>query len=329
MDEGLDPPGTQVLPHHVPIGHPDHELVPGRLRRVVAGGKDQRQPRERAEIETGGGGAAGVPGVEVGEPHAEERRLEVVQPAVGADLDDLLAARGAVVAQAANAGDRLRVPGGQAAAVGEGAQVLARVEAPGDGVAEGADPGAVDPRPVSLGRVGQDRHALVPRPGEDRGHVRRTPVEVDRDDRPRARAAGAVEPGGVHRVGRLERLDPDRHGADRGDRQPGHRRRVRGDEHLVALADAQRPQAEGQRVEAAPDPGAMRRAAVGGELPLEGLELLAEEEPATPHHRPVGPVELRRQLLVGGAEVEERDRHAEWGGPASNSPKSVMWSSGS
>ena len=245
------------------------------------------------------------------------------------DLDRLVAAGGAVVAQAAHAGDRVRVVAGQATAVGEGAQVLARVEAPGDGVADGADPGAVDPRPMGLGRVGQDPHPVVPRPIEDRAHLRRPPVEVDGDDGARARAAGGLEPVGVDRVARFQRLDADRHGADRGDRQPGGRRPVGGHEHLVAGLDAQCPQAESQRVEAAADPGAVGGGAMDGELRLEGLELLAHEEAAAPHHRPVGLVELGCQLLVGGAEVEKRDVHPGPGGPASNSAKSVSWSPGS
>ena len=128
---------------------------------------------------------------------------------------------------------------------------------------------------------------------------------------------------------RSERLDPHRHGADRGDRQPGGRRPVGGDEHLVAGLDPERPQAEGERVEAAADPGAVGGVAVGGELRLERRELLAEQEAAAPHHRPVGLVELGCQLLVGGAEVEERDAHAGPVDPASNSARSVSWSSGS
>jgi len=152
---------------------------------------------------------------------------------------------------------------------------------------------------------------------------------VHRDEGPGAWTAGGFETIGIDCVTCFERLHPHRHGADRGDRQPGDRRPVGGDDYLVAGLDSQRPQAEGERVEAAGDPGAVGGLAVGGELRLKGLELLAEEEPPTPHYRPVGLVELGCQLLVGGAEVEERDAHAGGAGPASNSAKSVRWLSGS
>ena len=71
-----------------------------RPRRVVGGRKGQRQPGEGLEIAAGGGGAAGVPLVQVGEPHPEEGGLQLVEAAVGPTSTASSGSR-AVVAQAA------------------------------------------------------------------------------------------------------------------------------------------------------------------------------------------------------------------------------------
>ena len=69
---------------------------------------------------------------------AEEGGLEGVEAAVVArDLVDVFEV-GAVVAQPAQARGELGIVGGDGTAVAEGAEVLAGIEAPGDGVAVGA-----------------------------------------------------------------------------------------------------------------------------------------------------------------------------------------------
>ncbi len=68
-------------------------------------------------------------------------------------------------------------------------------------------------------------------------------------------------------------LDGDGRRARVGDGEPRGDVGVRGDDDLVARPDAQRAQDQVQRVEPVADADAVARAAVGGELRLEGLAL--------------------------------------------------------
>ena len=54
----------------------------------------------------------------------------------------------------------------------------------------------------------------------------------------------------------------------------------------------------------------MLRAAIIGELPLEGLHLPAQHIPGRPHEAEIGLVQLRFELFVGADEVQERHLHA-------------------
>jgi len=85
--------------------------------------------------------------------HPQHRRLQLLQPAVEPlDLADVAFAL-AVVAQHADAVGELRVVGGHRAAVGQGAEILGRVEAPRHRVAMRADAPAAPTRAVALRRV--------------------------------------------------------------------------------------------------------------------------------------------------------------------------------
>ena len=240
---------------------------------------------------------------------AEEGGLERVEPAVVArDLVDVFDF-GAVVAQPAQARGELGVVGGDRAAVAEGAEVLAGIEAPGDGVAMGAEALALIAGAMGLGGVLDDPQAMAAGDGEDGVQVGGLAVEVHRDQGAGAGGDGGRDACRVNVKGARVRLHRDRGGAGLGHRQPGGNEGVGGDDDLVAGADVAGAQGEMQGVQTAGDADAMGRAAVGGPVGLKALHLFAEDVPAGRHDAAVGGVEIGLQLLVGGMEVEEGDGH--------------------
>ena len=100
--------------------------------------------------------------------------------------------------------------------------------------------------------------------------------------------------------GRARRLDPG-HGRHAG---------VRGRDHLVAGADAERPQRELDRVRARRDADRLARAAEGRELLLEGLDARAADEPPLVEDVRDGLRQVVSQLRVLAPQVEKRDAHA-------------------
>ncbi len=103
------------------------------------------------------------------------------------------------------------------------------------------------------------------------------------------------------------RLDRHHGGADRRHRQPGRDIGVGRHDHLVAGAEVPGPQHQLQRLQAIAQADAMSGAAVGGILRLEGLDFLAEHEPARLHDPCIGGVELGLQLGIDGLQVEKGD----------------------
>ena len=230
------------------------------------------------------------PLVEVGQLHAQDRRLQLVQARVVADplVADLVV--GAVEAERAGRLCDLRVRGGDDAAVAERPEVLGGEEGEGGRGSERA--GA----PVGAAGAGRLGGVLEHRDPEcldlgDRGDV---PEQVHGDDGLRA---GAEH--GLHRLGRdAVRVGVDvaehRRRAGRGDRLRGGVEGEGGDDHLVAGPHAHRPQRDRDRVRAVGHADGVLAAAVGGELVLERLHLRAEDEAPGVHHAGDGLAQLHR-----------------------------------
>jgi hypothetical protein len=132
---------------------------------------------------------------------------------------------------------------------------------------------------VRLAAVLDDRQVVAGGDALDRGHVRRLPVHVHRDNRARARTDRAFH---------LSRIEGQAIGVDVRKHRPrarhhhgerGVRGRQRCRDHLVARADAERAQDERNRVGAGADADAVPRAHRGRKLRFEGLDLRAENEP--------------------------------------------------
>src|SRR5205807_7288024 len=120
--------------------------------------------------------APGVPLLQMAKLHAQDRRLQGVEAAVEAlCLVDVLHL-GPIVTKDPNAIRDFWVVRGNGAAVTEGTEILARVEAPSDCVAVATDPSAFIPGSVRLGCVLQDPQSAAVSNLEDRIQVCRLSV---------------------------------------------------------------------------------------------------------------------------------------------------------
>ena len=102
-------------------------------------GQDQGQAREPARVAVGQGAAAVVHRVEPAQEHAADRRLDVVEAQVEADLGVDVLVEPPVIAQAPAARGDVVVVGDEQAAVAHHGEVLRRVEGEAAGAPEAAD----------------------------------------------------------------------------------------------------------------------------------------------------------------------------------------------
>jgi fructose-specific component phosphotransferase system IIB-like protein len=126
----------------------------------------------------------------VTELHGEHGGLERIQALAVADLLVRVLLAAAMVAQQAHPVGDVVVVGDHHAAVAEPAEVLSGIEAEARRVTERADAAAAVARAVSLRRVLHDPEPARASDLAQWVHVARTPVQVHRHDRPRARPDG-------------------------------------------------------------------------------------------------------------------------------------------
>src|SRR5262249_20003026 len=188
---------------------------------------------------------------------------------------------GAVHAQSRDVLGERPVVGRHQPAFAGAAEILARVEAEaGEAAARAHAAAAAVAGADRLRGVLEQRHAQLAGQREQRVEVGGLPVQVHRQDRAQPRAARRRRA----RRPRIERtargLDVGEHGsgAEPRDGACGGEEGEGGAEHLVAGPDAERLQGEQQRVGARAARDRVLRLAVGRELALERLDLLAEHE---------------------------------------------------
>jgi hypothetical protein len=239
------------------------------------------------------------------ELRAQDRRLQGIEPRRGPDHAMVVAGLLTVRAQQAHPLGDLGVGRRHRAAVAPRPEVLGRVEREAPGVAQRADAAAVIARAVGLRGVLDHEQAGLARQREDRVHVDRLAIEVDRDDGARARAETAG-----HAVCR-EQLGTgvDVHGTGRcaGQRHALRRRDegVGGDDDLVTGSDAQRLERERDRLRSRGDAERVRGLAPRRVVALEHVELLAEREGAGRGDAVDDVHQLAEQLGVGVVEPEQ------------------------
>ena len=250
--------------------------------------------------------------VEVGEPHHEERRLQLVETCVPTDHVVVILRGRAVVAQPSDRCRECAVVRRHRAGVPEGAEVLHRIEAEPRAICEPADPALPVARTVGLGRVLDDLQAAKSRELQDRRHVGRLAEEVHWDDRPRPWRDGLLDPLGIDREGVGARIDRHRDRPHRSDREECRDERVARHDDLVTGADAEGGQRERQCVEPTAHPNAVFRSAIVGEFLLEPLELLAQYELPAVDDSTIRGVQVPAVLVVVAAKgwnlVHRHDR---------------------
>ena len=161
---------------------------------------------------------------------------------------------------------------------------------------------------MGLRRVFHNDEAPAPRNLQNRVHVGRLAVQVDRDDGPGALCNRPLERGRVHRE--RARLDVDEphigaglpNGLDGGDEGERH-----GD-HLVAGADPGGGQRDQEGAGARVDAHGARCPAVPRELVLERLHLRAGCIASAPQHAQRGRFHLVANALVLRLQVDQRNQ---------------------
>ena len=286
----------------------------------------QRQPAagQQAVVLGRDAAAARVFSVQMAQLHAQDRSLELVQPAVEAgDVTDV-ALPPAVFPQQPHAFRQPGVTRDHRAPVPERPQILGRIKAERSDVADGAGHVAVVGRAVRLRAVFDHRQVVAARDRQDRSGVGRLTVEMHRDDRA---AEGRVEGSSresacgegsldclfqsirIHRE--VGRVDVHQHGRgaahlDRGDRGD---RGVRHGEDRKAGPHPAGAQRQVQRIRAAADADGVAHPQIGRELALEARHLLAQDIASALEDGRDGGVDLRTVCVIVGARVGLGDGH--------------------
>ena len=158
---------------------------------------------------------------------------------------------------------------------------------------------------MSLAGVLDHDQAVSPGDRDDRVHVGRLPVEVNRHDRLGARPDRVLDESGIDIEGCRIGIDEHRRSAGGADRQCGGDEGIGRGDHLVTGPDLERTERQLERGEAGVHADGGRGSAVLGELLLEGRDVPAQDPVVTGEaagNRLVHVVLDRRRL---GGEVNE------------------------
>jgi hypothetical protein len=241
------------------------------------------------------------------ELHAQERGLELVEPARIAELDVHVLARGAVVAQEAHALRDVVTRREDHAAVAAAAEILRGVERQRARVAPRRDGPAVIARAHRLGGVGDHGQPPPPGHGLDLVHRGRVTVQVHRHHGARPRRHGGLEAPGIEIVRLRVDVDEDGHGPEHHHGARGGHEGERRRDHLVARTHAHGLQGEEQGVGPGVEADAVTGAAERGQLRFERLHLGAQNEATAREHARGGGEQLARERRVLAHEVDLRD----------------------
>ena len=322
--------GVAALARSAATGDADGVLVEDVARRD-RGRDDALDAGEKLAVALGGRPAARVRRGDVRQLHAEQGRLERVQPRVVADGLVVVLPQPAVSTQAPRLGREALVVGRDEPCVAEGAEVLGREERVAARCSERPRLPAGERRPVAgvaarsaaartvarvdgaerLRAVLDERGARVLGNRREARQLRDAAVEVDGQDGPRPLGHDGLDRVGVQHERRLVHVGEDGRGAEERDGLGGRKERERARHDLVARADAERAERDHERVRARVEADRVADAEKLSRLALERLDLRPADEHARARHalergRHFGPerVVLRR-------EVENRDvRHS-------------------
>ena len=133
------------------------------------------------------GATAGIPGLEMSQFPEKDRRLQLIEPAVIAARDGGILGGLTVDPQRSEALCDSGLVGDHHPGVAERAEVLRGIKTVAAGIAHRARDPAVVPRPVRLGAVFDEPQPVRVGERQDRAHVRALAIEMDGEDRFRAR----------------------------------------------------------------------------------------------------------------------------------------------
>ena len=104
----------------------------------ISGRGDQPRLRQQQIIGSGMFAALPVPGLEMGKFHAQDRRLDCIQPAIPAQLFMAITLRASMIAQAPHVIGKFSMVGCDQSRVSVGAQIFGRIETEGGERADGS-----------------------------------------------------------------------------------------------------------------------------------------------------------------------------------------------
>jgi hypothetical protein len=232
----------------------------------------------------------------VRERDTQDGGLDLVQARVVANLLVREPVGRAVEPQSPDPVGKLCIRGGDGPAVPHRSEVLGREEGEGGDRPQSAGATGRPGRSSCLGRVLHHRHSqgLDLR---DRGHVAE---QVHGDDSARTRGERGPDAVRRHAEGLRVHIAEDGSGAGGRDGLGGGVEREGRHHHLVARADAQCAQRDGQCFGPVGHAHRVIASDVGGELPLERLDLGPQDEAAAVEHRRNAGIELGTQPVQRG-----------------------------
>src|SRR6266850_2593029 len=302
----------------------DEEMV--HVARVLLRYQADGAARERAAVPRRQRAAARGPRRQKRQARAERGGLQFVETRVDAGLLVMIAAGLAAVAQPTQPIGQRAVVGEDRTAVAEGAKVLRGVEAEGARGAEAAHRSSGGGREMRVTTVFDDGQVVARRDGRNRGHVGGLSVEMHRENRARPRSDRVRDAFGIDRQTRRVDVGEDRTRAGHQDRERAVRGGQRRRDHLVARGNAERTEAERERIGPGADPDRVIGAGRGGEFLLERLDLRPEHEPSALDHAVDGASHRRRVLARRERQEWNPPRGHATSGPASAPMYCPRWS---
>lgn len=240
--------------------------------------------------------------VQRGQSHAQNRRLQLIQPRIDSELPAHVPALPAVLAHRPQGVQMALVRPYHRAAITERTEILGRVETEGSEVAPRTDTAPAKTGTVRLCAVFNDWQCMRTGKSKYLRHIRRLTVQMHGHDRfgPACRAAERiVQAPRRHGVSLPVHVHEQWNRADPRDCRHGRHRRVRHRQHTVTRADPEHAQGKLHCVRAARHPrrpdGAMRGRKLDFELPY----LIAKYVPAARQDAPNGGIDLIPPREIG------------------------------
>ena len=278
MDIRLDAFGQEVLLRRGAVRNADRVHMEDMLGVTGDLGRPPTRSGESGGVGRGVRAPRGVPAFEAPQFHSKHRALNSFHPVVVAlDFVHVFALL-TPVAQHADLGVVSRIVRHNRPRLAVRAEVLTRIEAEAAELADAAHAASFVLRAVGLGGVLDHYQAVAIRDLHDRIHVAGLAVEVNRNDRLRARRDRLFKLTGIEREGRGVNVNENGLRAGVADGRHRCHESERNSDDFVFRSHARREQRKVESAGAGVDAYRILGAAIVGELALEGLNLAPQHE---------------------------------------------------